>query len=191
MNLAASPLSTALFLCIAVTAAPPDGAAARASAKFDLIDSGRAKRGSVIAFTESELNAWARERVPQHADGVRDARVTLGAGTATVSAQVDFIKLRAAAGHETNAAIAKLLDGERPVRVSARLDSADGRATVYLTRVEIGGVAITGSVLDFLVNTVFRPMFPEAHIDEPFALRGNIERIEIQDGGVRVAIRKR
>ena len=112
---------TMVWLAGVLYASDPD--AARASKKFALIDSGRAKPGSVIVFTPMELSAWARERVPEKADGIRQPRITLGNGTATVAALVDFVKLRADAGHQTNAALAKLLEGERPLQVSARLES--------------------------------------------------------------------
>jgi len=186
----ARTLAFFLIVCLPGTAQSADPNADRASKKFYLIDSGRAKPGSVIVFTPMELNAWARLRVPEKAAGVREPRITLGNGTATVAAMVDFVKLRADAGHQTNSAIAKLLEGERSLQVSASLETGAGRATVHLTRAEIGGVAITGSALDFLVNTVFRPMFPEAHINEPFDLMDNIEHINIQPSGVRVAIRR-
>ena len=177
-------------LCLAAAPPPPDTAAARAAKKFDLIDSGRAKRGAVIVLTVAELNAWARERLPAKVNGVREPRITLGAGTATVSVLVDFAKLRAGEGHESNATLAQFFEGERPVQVNARLESGAGRATVHLARTEIGGVAITGTVLDFLVKTIIRPMFPEAHIDESFDLGGHVERIEIRPRDVSVAIRR-
>ena len=33
--------------------------------KLERIESGQAKRGSLIVFTPAEINAWARARVPQ------------------------------------------------------------------------------------------------------------------------------
>ncbi len=179
-----------LSICLATAAPPRDPAAARASKQFDLIDSGRAKPGSVIVLTPAELNAWARERLPEKINGVREPRITLGMGTATVAMLVDFVKLRAVDGVENNSAFAKLFEGERLMRVSARLESGGGRAAVHLSRAEIGGAAITGSVLDFVVGTLLRPMFPEAHINEPFDLGANVERIDIRPRDVRVTIKR-
>ena len=45
-------------------------------------------------------------------------------------------------------------------------------------------------VLEFLVGTFFKPLYPEAHIDEAFDLDFNIERIEVQPTGARVIIKK-
>jgi putative ABC transport system substrate-binding protein len=67
-----------------------DTAFERASKKLDRIESGRALPGSVIVFTPDEMNAWARGRVPEMYQGIRDPSVQLGAGTASGFAFVDF-----------------------------------------------------------------------------------------------------
>jgi hypothetical protein len=61
---------------------------------------------------------------------------------------------------------------------------------VDLTRVEVSGVAATGSVLDFLVKTFFMPLYPTAHIGEKFEIGYNIDRMDIRPTGVRVAMKK-
>jgi hypothetical protein len=61
---------------------------------------------------------------------------------------------------------------------------------VHLVRVEISGIAASGVVLDLLVSTFFRPLFPDAKIDQPFELGDNIDRIDIRPSGVRVSIKK-
>src|ERR1700683_929107 len=94
----------------------------RALDKLDRIESGRAKRGSVIVFTPAEMNAWARTRVPQMYQGIRDPSVQLGAGTASGSAFVDFLKMRQGEGLATNSLVAKLIEGERPLKVSVELE---------------------------------------------------------------------
>ena len=162
----------------------------RALNKLDRIESGHARRGSVIVFTPAEMNAWARTRVPQMYQGIRDPTVQLGMGTATGSAFVDFLKMRQGEGLATNSLVAKLIEGERPLKVAMRLDSAGGHATAHLTRLEISGVAVTGAPLDFLVNEFFLKLFPDAKVNQPFELRDNIERIDLRPDGVRVTIRK-
>jgi len=162
----------------------------RAWNKLDSIESGRAKPGSVVEFTEAEWNAWAQVRVPQLAEGVRNPRIELGTNTATGSALVDFLKMRQSEGMATNPVLARLIDGERPVKVLVRVDSAGGSCTVHLLRAEISGIAATGRVLDLLVSTFFQPLFPEAKIDQPFELGDNIDRIDIHPAGVRVTIKK-
>jgi hypothetical protein len=182
------------LLVLALAAVLPlraaDPAFARAESKLDRIESGHARSGSVIVFTPAEMNAWARGRVPQMYPGVRDPTVQLGAGTATGSAFVDFLKMRQGEGLATNSLIAKLIEGERPLKVSIELESSHGRATAHLTRLEISGVAVTGAPLDFLVNEFFLHLFPDAKVNQPFDLHDNIERIELRPDGVRVTMKK-
>jgi hypothetical protein len=98
--------------------------------------------------------------------------------------------MRQAQGMATNPLFAKLLEGERPLSIFARVESGAGRCTVYLTRVEIGGISIEGAVLDFLVKTFFLPLFPDAKVNEPFDLGYDMDRIELRPDGIRVFMRK-
>jgi hypothetical protein len=97
--------------------------------------------------------------------------------------------VREATGDSTNWFISKLIEGEHPVTVSASIRSSRGRATVYLTRVEISGVAVSGSTLDFLIDNFFRPIFPRAKINEPFELEDHIERIDVRADAARALVR--
>lgn len=182
------------LLLLALAAVLPlraaDAALQRAEKKLDRIESGHARPGSVIVFTPVEMNAWARGRVPQMYQGIRDPSVQLGAGTATGSAFVDFLKMRQGEGLATNSLVAKLIEGERPLKLAIQLESSRGRATARLMRLEISGVAITGAPLDFLVNEFFLHLFPDAKVNQPFELHDNIERIELRPDGVWVTIRK-
>jgi hypothetical protein len=162
----------------------------RAWNKLDAIDSGRARPGSNIVFTPAELNAWAQVRVPQMVEGVRNPRLELGTNTATGSALVDFLKMRQAEGVATNPVLAKLIGGERPLKVSVGVESGAGRCTVHLMRVEISGIVASGPVLDLLMAVFFQPLFPDAKIDQPFELGDNIDRIEMRPAGLRVIIKK-
>jgi hypothetical protein len=178
------------ILCISMAwAADPRYESARK--KLDLIELEQAPRGSVVTFSPAEINAWARMRVPEIVpEGMRDVRVQLGTGTASAFAIVDFLKMRQAKGETTNWLFSKVIEGERPLNVTVRLQSAGGRCTVNMTRVELSKVVANKVVLDFLVKTFFIALYPDAHIDEPFDLDYNMERIEIRPTGVRVTIKK-
>jgi hypothetical protein len=162
----------------------------RVENKFRLIDSGRAARGSVILFSPDEVNAWARTKVPQVVNGVKDPRIEFGLGTLTGYATVDFLRMRQNEGVEVNPLASALLSGERPVSVAVRVESAKGMCTVFLTSVQLSGATISGSILKFLVKTFFTPMFPDAKIDQPFELKDTIERIDVKPDGVRVFMKK-
>ena len=175
---------------LAIVAQPQPGPQALAvQRKIDRIQSGRSRPGSVYTFTAAELNAWVRYKVPQVTpEGVRRPVLELGNGTATAHALVDFVKVRRGQGQETNWLIAKLIDGEKPVMAKAKIESANGRATVFLQRVEIGGLAVSGNTLDVLIRTFFLPFYPNAKINEPFELADRLNRIEISPARVRVII---
>jgi hypothetical protein len=85
--------------------------------------------------------------------------------------------------------MSKLLDGERPVSVTARVRSSAGRATVDIQRVEISGLAIDGGTLDFLIQNFLIPMYPEAVIGKPFELGHGIDRLDVSPSAVAVLLK--
>src|SRR5437870_4003805 len=113
--------------------------------KFDLIESDTLRPGSRVTLTSRELNAYVANEVTELiAQGVRDPKLELGDGSASGSALIDFLKLRQSAGKPPGWVMSKLLAGERPVRVTARIRSGSGRAVVDVERVEISGFAVDG-----------------------------------------------
>ena len=86
--------------------------------------------------------------------------------------------------------IAAMISGEHPVYLAVRVESALGKATVFLDEVQFSGAALSGSVLNFLYNSFFQPIFPDAKIDRPFPLKEPIERLDVRPDGVRVWIKK-
>ncbi len=162
-----------------------------AKSKLDSIEQERLKPGSRITLTPGELNAYMQQEIrTADVDGVRDPRVQLGAEIATCTAMVDFGKLRRAQGNAPGWLMAKLLDGERPVRVTARIRSGNGRATVDVQNVEISGMAIDGRLLDYLIRNYLLPRYPEAKIGEPFELGHRMQKIEVAPAAVAVLIGK-
>jgi hypothetical protein len=179
-----------LVLVSAAALSAADPLAAHVTERLNLIQSGKANPGAVFHFTAAELNAWVRAKAPAIiGDGLREPRLELANGTAAASARIDFVKLRRAAGVETSPLVAKLLQGEKLVTARATIQSANGRATVHLLRVEIGGLAVTGAPLDFLVQTFLLPLYPNAKIDEPFDLADGVDRIVVTPVEARVYIR--
>jgi len=157
-----------------------------AKRKFDSIESDRLRAGSRVELSVRELDAYAEREVPE---GVRNPRLQLVApGVATGTAMVDFGKLRRSLGYQTGWLMSKLLDGDRPVSVTARIRSAGGRATVDLQRVEISGVAIDGRTLEFLIENVLLPLYPDAVVGRPFEMGHRIERLEVGTAAVAVVI---
>jgi hypothetical protein len=159
--------------------------------KFDLIESERLKPGAKVTLSQREINAYVEEELPKVApQGVRDAKVELGAGMATGSALIDFVKLERARGNPPGWLMRQLLQGEHPVTVTARIISGGGRATVDVQRVEVSGVAIEGRMLDFLIQNYLLPYYPDAKVGEPFAMSHRIDRLDVQPARVDVILKK-
>ena len=157
-----------------------------AKQKFDSIESDRLRAGSRVELSVRELDAYAEREVPE---GVRNPRLQLVApDVATGTAMMDFGKLRRALGYQTGWLMSKLLDGDRPVSVTARFRSAGGRATVDLQRVEVSGLAIDGTTLDFLIQNILLPLYPDAVVGRPLELGHRIERLEVGPAAVGVVI---
>ncbi len=159
--------------------------------KFDLIESGRLKPGARVSFTERELNAYVAQELPKAVPGgVRGPKLELGAGTATGSAMIDFLKLEHGAGNPPGWLMRQLLQGERPVTVTARIRSGNGRATVDLQSVAISGVTVEGRLLDYLIRNYLNVYYPDAKVGEPFEMSYRIDRLDIQPTRVDVLLRK-
>src|SRR5438128_1401761 len=153
---------------------------------MDSIESDRLNSGTRVEFTPGELNAYAEKEAP---GGVRNPRIQLvGREKATGSALVDFGKVMRSQGNQPGWLMSRLLDGERPVSVTARVRSAGGRATVDVERVEIAGIAVDGSTLEFLMQNVLLPMYPTAVVGRPFELGHRVERLDVGTATVGVVI---
>jgi hypothetical protein len=175
-----------LLAVAALTAASSDYLSIKR--KLDQIESERLKAGTRLELTTGELNAYVREEAPE---GVRGTQVRIvSPGVATGSAMIDFGKLRRAQGHEPGWLMSKLLDGDRPVSVTARITSGAGRATVDVERVEISGVVIDGKTLDFLIQNFLLAMYPDAVVGRPFELGHHVEKLEVRPQAVGVLIGK-
>lgn len=178
-----------VLLAAAAALATPEADYRSAKRKIDLIQQDQAPPGARVTLKKNELNAWVRREVADAVpEGVRDPRLVLGVNRATGYAYVDFAKLRRAQGQPMNWFLEKLLGGESPVRVDARIRSADGQAQVDLDRVEISGLAISGDALDWLIRNFLWSYYPEAKVGKPFELAHRIERLEVTPAEVRVVI---
>jgi hypothetical protein len=157
--------------------------------KFSLIESDRLRSGTRIVLTAKELNAYVGQEVATVTGGVRNTNLQLVAPeVARGSALIDFAKVQRSQGHPPGWLMSKLLEGERPVSVTARIRSAGGRATVDVQRVEISGIEIDGRTLDFLIQNVLSPLYPNAVVGRPFELGHHIEKLDVQPAAVGVVI---
>jgi hypothetical protein len=147
-----------------------------------------------ISFSSQELVALGMDGVNTSAPGtVTQPRLTLERDAATATAIIDFDRLRQESHADESSGAwlySRFITGKHPVSVSVQVQSAAGEMTVHPVSVSISGITISGSGLEFLLNTFVLPRYPDAVIDRPFPLRYNIDRIQVNPGNALV-IRKR
>jgi len=179
-----------LWLAIAGVAAATLAESTSAERKFQRLESGRVLPGSRIDFTPGELNSWTRDQARARvSQSVSNLRLEFAAGRVTGRADVDFVKLRQAfTGEPPGWLMQNLFAGVRPVVVTARIQSAHGRARVDVDRVEVSGVPIEGSALDFLIDNFVRPQFPDARVSQWFHLSYHVDHFTVGPSGVSVFV---
>jgi hypothetical protein len=157
--------------------------------KFQTIEEGHLKPGSRVHLTVGELNAYVEHELPMVTGGVRQPRLAiLRPEVARGSALINFAEVRRSQGSPPGWLMSQLLEGERPVTVTARIRSSGGKATVDVLSVQISGVTLDGRTLDFLIQHFLLPLYPEAAVGRPFELGDRIEHLDVQPGGVDVVI---
>jgi hypothetical protein len=157
--------------------------------KMDNIVYDRVKPGQRIFMSQRELEAYLRAQAVEIAPkAVRNTKVELGEGSGTASAMVNFLELNKARGGQSNWMLEKMLDGERLVKVSVHVETDHGKARVEADRVEIGGAAISGAPLNFLIENYVIPQFPNAKVDQWFPMEHHIDHFEIHPSGITVVI---
>jgi hypothetical protein len=159
--------------------------------KLDLIYTEKVPHGSLVVLTAAEINAYARNEAQEITPkGVRDLKLVLGEGNATATAQIDFLEVNKLRHGSSNWLMDRILQGERPIKVIAHMQSEAGKARVDVDRVEIGGAAIEGAALQFLIEHYVVPQFPNAKVAQWFTLEHHVDHLEVGPGAVTVVIAK-
>jgi hypothetical protein len=160
--------------------------------KFARIETAKLPPGTRVDISAAELNAWVTDEARLYAPGAaRNVKLEMTAGSATGSLTLDFLKLRqAATGEQPGWLMKNLFAGERQVSVTAHFESKDRRARVDVDRVEISGVPIEGTTLDFLIQNWLRPTFPDVKINQWFDLGYRIDRFTVSPAGTSIFIGK-
>jgi hypothetical protein len=187
----AALLAAALIAFAAYPAAPtPAAGTAAVSRKLDLIESGRFRPGTRVDFRVADLNSWFRDEARDYfGNAVTHVRIETGYNAVTGYANIDFVKLRqATTGEAPGWLMRNLFAGERPVVIKLHFASERGVARVDLDLVQISGVPIEGSALDFVVRNYVRPTFPDVKISQWFPLADHVDRVSTSPAGASVLI---
>jgi hypothetical protein len=157
--------------------------------KMDNIVKGHTRAGDRIYLSLREMNAYLHAQAQAIAPkAVRNTKVELGEGGGTASAMVNFLELNKARGGQSNWMMEKMLEGDRPVRVSVKVLTNRGKVRVDVERVEIGGAAISGAPLEWLIQNYVIPQFPHAKVDQWFTIEHHMDHFEIHPAGATVVI---
>jgi hypothetical protein len=165
--------------CIFLFAAP--SALTSAQRKLQLIEGGQWRRS--ISFTSEELVALGMSEINNAVPGVvHQPSLHLEKDGATANVLVDFDRLRALQPQETSAhdwLMSKVFTGRKPVAVSVKVESGEGRMSIHPISVSVSGLTVSGSALDFLIENLLLPHYPNAVINRPFALPSNVSKIQV------------
>jgi hypothetical protein len=161
------------------------------SGKLNQIESGALPPGSVVTFTKPEIDDYIRQELRRKpVQGLRSPTLALGAGRISGSARVDFSLLQAhTTGRPPGMLSRLLLSGERDIEADVRISSAPRYCRADILSVTVDGFDISGRALDWMLENYIRVRYPDVKIGEWFALRDNIERIDVSPHDVRVTIR--
>ncbi len=177
----------ALLSFLACVAYAVEPLAESARAKVAQIKQDKAVRGSSVLLSAQELNAWVRaELADEPGLGMRESKVTLGAGSVGFEAIADFGKL--AGKNDPNGLLARMLAGDRQIKMVLRPETAAGKLTVHLERAEISGMVLTGSVLNLAAKLVLSTLYDDVEIDQPVEMGHNIDHAIVDPSGIRIFI---
>lgn len=172
---------------LALSGSNPDYVSAET--KIERIREEQVPRGATVRLSAAEVNAYLRGKAESElGDAVKAVDVRLGRDAITWRSLIDFGKLPDLESLSSNWLLGRLLAGEKPVTVEARLISGGGMATVEVDSVEISGSRFEGDTLEFLVDQLMGIIDPDIKAGEQYELDHNIERIAVRPEDVAVKI---
>jgi hypothetical protein len=176
-----------LLLAMLMPMFAADAEVEHARAKLALIEDDKAAPGSVIEFTAAELNAWVRAELAEEPEiALREPKLVLGEGRVSFETLANLAKLAGGEG----GIFARLLEGERQVKLEVEPETKAGKITVHLKRVELSGVPLSGILLNLAAKLVLSRVYEETEIDAPFELGHNIDHAVVEPGRLTVYIKK-
>jgi hypothetical protein len=176
------------WLCLAAAALSAAHSRA-AKTKLERIAEGKLPPGAVVVLTEDEINSYLRyDYASQIPKGLSDPRLRLEPGRVFGDVTVDFAEWKAARG-ESPGLLGFLLRGRRRVQVTARWRSASGQGQADIEEVRIDGLPISPALVEFLMEQVVEPRYPEAVVGRPVELGYELREARVEKGRA-VAVRR-
>jgi hypothetical protein len=150
--------------------------------KFERISSGKMRVGEIITLSDAEVTVFIASGEVELPAGVSGVKVQFRPDLAIIDSIVDLAKSQEAKGKSLNMFMRMLLQGERKLRSTCRYVSADGVGTLNMESFEIDGSKIDGTMLDFLLENLVAPNYPDLKLGEPQDLPESIRQIRLEQG---------
>lgn len=152
--------------------------------KLERIASGKMRSGETVTLSDAEVTAYIASGEVEVPTGVSNVKVRFQPDLAVVDSVVDLAKTQEAKGKSLNMFMRMLLQGERKLRTTCRYVSANGMGVLDIESFEIDGSKIDGTMLDFLLENLVAPNYPDLKLGEPQELPDGIRQIRLEQGNL-------
>lgn len=172
-----------LALALSLVAATTPEASQSAVGKLDRIARAGLKSGETVILTEDELNSFLKyDGAGGVPDGIEDVRVQLRNGGGSLSALVDLEKA-AEAQQDAPFFVKLLMRGTRTVTADIDFAIDSGYATTKIIAVAIDDFTLSGTALDWFLES-FAPESLQPYISgEPVLLEGDLmNEVRVEPG---------
>lgn len=175
-------VATLVFSGVLCAIAAPPAALKTTRQKLERISSGKMRRGETVTLSDAEVTTFIASGEVEVPQGVSEVKVRFQPDVAVIDSVVDLAKTQEAKGKSLNLFMRMLLQGERKLRSTCRYTSANGMGTLKMESFEIDGSKIDGTMLDFLLENLVAPNYPDLKLGEPQDLPEGIRQIRIEQG---------
>jgi len=177
-------LSWLLAFCwgVAASAAISEEASLSAARKFQRFAAGEVPSGESVELQQDEMNAFLRyHAAPTVPDSIRDLEITFREGGAVVRAEVDLEKAGESL-QDLPVLMRFLLRGTRRIALDVDFVGERGFATTTLLLIEIDGVELSGTVLEWFLQSFAPAELAPYLTGEPTRLPPGVGAVRIRPG---------
>lgn len=163
-------------------AAISEEASLSAARKFQRLAAGEVPSGETVELSQDEMNAFLRyHAAPTVPDSIRDPEIEFRPGGAVVRAEVDLEKAGESV-QDLPTLMRLLLRGTRRIALDVDFAGESGFATTALVLIEIDGVELSGTVLEWFLGAFAPPELARYLTGEPTRLPPGVEAVHLQPG---------
>lgn len=177
-------LSWLLAFCwgVAASAAISEEASLSAARKFQQLAAGEVPSGESVELQQDEMNAFLRyHAAPTVPDSIRDPEIKFREGGAVVRAEVDLEKAGESL-QDLPVLMRFLLRGTRRIALDVDFVGERGFATTTLLLIEIDGVELSGTVLEWFLQSFAPAELAPYLTGEPTRLPPGVGAVRIRPG---------